>query len=285
MRTSFSKRTLSSAWASAKRIFSATGVCRHSAALRGDSNQRGLEADLARSRARTAPRRDAAARMTMPNDPRPSSTPSFSVSLLTFQSFISRSFIAAPVQLRLHRRRHAGPHLGEPCAFLSGSQEGLEAINARAPAAGPGFSARAENEVCPPSEHGRSHAVQIRIRGTTSKCNAKCWPVLDAAASIRSRADGAPCPARACPRHFGSPCGETGRRGSIKAGAADMRAARGSNRSREAAQATWLLSWRGGVLPAACVGSRRAWVRRGVGRRRRGARDGSCPRIEEGEER
>ena len=131
MRTSFSKRTLSSAWASAKRIFSATGVCRHSAALRGDSNQRGLEADLARSRARTAPRRDAAARMTMPNDPRPSSTPSFSVSLLTFQSFISRSFIAAPlVQLRLHRRRHAGPHLGERGAGLSGSQEGLEAIKA-----------------------------------------------------------------------------------------------------------------------------------------------------------
>ena len=155
MRTSFSKRTLSSAWASAKRIFSATGVCRHSAALRGDSNQRGLEADLARSRARTAPRRDAAARMTMPNDPRPSSTPSFSVSLLTFQSFISRSFIAAPVQLRLHRRRHAGPHLGEPCAFLSGSQEGLEAINARAPAAGPAFSARAENEAHPQSTEPR----------------------------------------------------------------------------------------------------------------------------------
>ena len=63
MRTSFSKSTLSSAWASANRIFNATGVCLHSAA------------------------------MTIPKDPRPNSTPSLSVSLEIFQSFISRSFI------------------------------------------------------------------------------------------------------------------------------------------------------------------------------------------------
>mmetsp|Transcript_25832 Transcript_25832/g.66999 ORF Transcript_25832/g.66999 Transcript_25832/m.66999 type:complete len:290 (-) Transcript_25832:1236-2105(-) len=61
--TSFSNNTLSSAWASANKIFKATGVCLHSAAI------------------------------TMPNEPRPNSTPSFSVSFEIFQSFISRSFI------------------------------------------------------------------------------------------------------------------------------------------------------------------------------------------------
>ena len=63
MRTSFSKSTLSSAWASANKILNATGVCLHSAAI------------------------------TIPNEPRPNSTPSLSVSLEIFQSFISRSFI------------------------------------------------------------------------------------------------------------------------------------------------------------------------------------------------
>lgn len=50
------------------------------------------------ARARGTP----AARMTMPKEPRPSSTPSLSVSLLIFQSFISRIFM--PRHLALHPR-------------------------------------------------------------------------------------------------------------------------------------------------------------------------------------
>lgn len=61
---------------------------------------RGVRDALAAAAARA--RGTPAARMTMPKEPRPSSTPSLSVSLLIFQSFISRIFM--PRHLALHPR-------------------------------------------------------------------------------------------------------------------------------------------------------------------------------------